>query len=36
MEQIVAKLLIYGDLPEDSILIQLSEVSKKGLPCLKS
>ena len=28
MEQIVAKLLIYGDLPEDSILIQLSEVYK--------
>ena len=28
MEQIVAKLLIYGDLPENSILIQLSEVYK--------
>ena len=28
MEQIVAKLLIYGGLPEDSILIQLSEVYK--------
>ncbi|WP_026521810.1 ATP-binding protein [Butyrivibrio sp. VCB2001] len=28
MEQIVAKLLIYGDLPKDSILIQLSEVYK--------
>ena len=28
MEQIVAKLLIYGDLPEDSILMQLSNVYK--------
>ena len=28
MEQIVAKLLIYGDLPEDSILIQLDNVYK--------
>lgn len=28
MERIVAKLLIYGDLPEDSILMQLSEVFK--------
>ena len=28
MEQIVSKLLIYGDMPEDSILIQLSNVYK--------
>ena len=28
MEQIVAKLLIYGDMPENSILIQLSNVYK--------
>ena len=28
MEKIVAKLLIYGDMPEDSILMQLSKVSK--------
>ncbi len=26
MERIVAKLLIYGDMPEDSILVQLSDV----------
>ena len=28
MERIVSKLLIYGDLPKDSILIQLSEVCR--------
>ncbi len=28
MERIVAKLLIYGDMPEDSILVQLSNVYK--------
>ena len=28
MEKIVAKLLIYGDLPEDSILMELSRVSR--------
>ena len=26
MEKIVAKLLIYGDLPEDSILMELSDI----------
>ena len=27
MDQIVSELLIYGDLPEDSILIRLSDIA---------